>query len=379
MDPQQEKDMVIWREKKQAEIIDELRNNETMQKFLQRTYPFARERFITEYAHEKVRWLEWGTKYVEWDEAENLKWVNDATKRLMEIQQKKLFDQQCLWRAEKIKIKEIKHCYDFIYWEDNVFNCPFIEPVNESDVEMYLQYIRCGYFEMWQGFLARWQDYDHILAAYNDEETIRTFPNWYEFHNNLTGNSSYLILPSIRGEKEKKYLILAAQERHMMQKAESAVKQMVESALPSTQPKTKPSLDYHKRGWMTWFVNNFDDKETQEAFRQFGGEIVWENMADDDDDGDDLYEVFQLLSAADKQVPIEEHYDWKYAVRKAAYMYQCEKIAEAIPIAYQQYRVHIDMNLAFEEKESIFDSMGFYEEAILRGRELNGEPRDFNF
>ena len=55
-----------------------------------------------------------------------------AEKGLWEIQQKKLFIKQCLWRAEKIELPDIKISYDFQYWEQNIKNCPFLEPVTEG-------------------------------------------------------------------------------------------------------------------------------------------------------------------------------------------------------------------------------------------------------
>ncbi|MEP7170139.1 MAG: hypothetical protein ABI855_12270, partial [Bacteroidota bacterium] len=64
-----------------------------------------------------------------------------AEKGLWEIQQKKLFIQQCLWRAEKAELPEIKVCHDFQYWEHNIKNCPFLEPVTEDEVELYIGYI----------------------------------------------------------------------------------------------------------------------------------------------------------------------------------------------------------------------------------------------
>ena len=63
------------------------------------------------------------------------------TERLKEILQKKLFDMQCLWRAEKIIIPEINVSSDFRYWEANIFNCPFIEPVTENEIEIILKHL----------------------------------------------------------------------------------------------------------------------------------------------------------------------------------------------------------------------------------------------
>ena len=86
---------------------------------------------------------------------------------------------------------------------------------------------------------------------------------------------------------------------------------------------------------MTWFVNTFEDKPTQEAFARYGGEIIF------DDIDEYLEDDIELLSTADRIVPLQGWFDWREAIHKAADAYRREKIIEALPIAYQQYRVTI--------------------------------------
>jgi hypothetical protein len=373
MDPQEEKDKIIWRETTRAAIISELKNNKTFLEFLEKGSPHSREGFFEEYARKKVIWLEYGPKYVEWNQRDDLKWIENATGRLKEIQQKKLFDAQCLWRAEQLQLKEVTLTIDFDYWEDNIFNCPFIEPVSQDDVEMYIQYLQSSNFEDQQGWFDRWQDYDEIKEAYNSENANRNFPDWYDFHNGRTGLSVYLLLPDVRGPKEEFYMSLWRSEYWHTVKTEKEIMEQVAEVIPVETTKQNPWLDYHKKGWMTWFVNTFEDKETQEVFRRFGGEI---NISEFDDS---LDSDLELLACADKKIPIEGWFDWKEAVHKAAEKYRTEKIIEAMPIAYQQYRINIDMGLGFDIIKKDHDHFEWYSQNILRGRELNGEPRDFNF
>src|ERR1051325_4459109 len=120
MSTQEDKEKAEWRFKKHLEIKAELQQNEKLKAFLEGAYPDSRAEFIDAYAAEKVNWLDWGPKFKEWLEKEDLQWVEDATDRLKEIQQKKLFDAQCLWRAEKLEIPEIKVTYDFYTWEGDI-------------------------------------------------------------------------------------------------------------------------------------------------------------------------------------------------------------------------------------------------------------------
>lgn len=371
MNPLEEKERALWRQQKHLEFKDELRKNEKFMQFLERTDPRWRESFIDEYAFQKVNWIEWGAKHIEWLEREDLQWVEDATGRLKEIQQKKLFDIQCLWRAEKITLPQIKLTDDFSYWEKNILNCPFIEPVTESEVDMYIQYLQSENFEKSQGWLDRWQDYEEIKEAYNSENADRNFPDWYDFHNGRTGLSAYLLLPDIRGKKEEFYMDLWRNELH--EKVEKQKQQPAPTPAPDSNLDQRPFLDYHKKGWMTWFINTFEDKQTQETFKRFGGENPYRDY--DEYLQDDL----RMLEHADRIVPIQGWFDWKEALHKTAFRYFREKVTEALPLAYEQYQMRVEMGLAFEVDPDLPVYDKWYHDALLRGRELNGEPRDYDF
>ena len=90
---------------------------------------------------------------------EGIEWVEAATKHLKVIQQKKLFDKQCLWRAEKIKIDGLQLCCEFLLWENNILNCPFIDPVSEEDLSDYIFFLQeraNSYIDLYDG----WQEYE---------------------------------------------------------------------------------------------------------------------------------------------------------------------------------------------------------------------------
>ena len=372
MNPNEEKERALWRQQKHLEIKKELRSNEKFMQFLEKAYPFSREGFIDEYAGEKVDWIEWGPTHIRWNEKEDLQWLNDATAPLKEIQQKKLFDIQCLWRAEKMNLPQIKTTFDFKYWEDNILNCPFVQPVTQTEVDLYIQYLQSENFENQQGWFDRWQDYEQIKEAYNSTNANRNFPDWYDFHNGRTGLSVYLILPDIRGSKEEFYLNLFRQET--FKKAEQQKKKEQEQPiLAGAKTDQRPWLNYHQKGWLTWFVTTYEDKQTQEFFKRYGGE----NPFNDQDEF--IENDLRLLEHADRTIPIQGWFDWKEAIHKAADRYRREKIIESLPSAFEQYHIHLEMKLSFEETTPIFTLNDWYHKAILRGRELNGEPLNFDF
>ena len=75
MNPQEEKEKAIWKQQKLIEFKQELKNNAIFLSYLEKTPPHARERFIDEYASDKVNWLDWGPQHVAWNDAEDLQLV----------------------------------------------------------------------------------------------------------------------------------------------------------------------------------------------------------------------------------------------------------------------------------------------------------------
>jgi hypothetical protein len=380
MNPEEEKQRALWRQQKFEEIRAALVKNEKFNKFIENIYPTSRDSFISEYARKKTHWLEFGPRHIKWNLRDDLQWTEDATSRIAEILQKKLFDVQCQWRAEKIKLPEVQITRDFYYWEANILNCPFIEPVTQEEIDLYLQYLAGNNFEHRQGWFERWQDYSAIKEAYASESENRNFPEWYDFHNGRTGHSAYLLLPDIRGDKEEFYLDFWRTEAHRkdaeMKKEAESLKALTDASgiAPADDPDRRPWLNYDKSGWMTWFVNTFEDKTTQEIFQQYGGEHPFSNKYDEN-----IHSDLRLLGDSGEPQPVEAWYDWKEAIHRAAEKYSIKKIMEAMPLAYEQYRMKIDLHIPFETPDIDRDNSMWYMKAILRGRELNGEPQDFNF
>lgn len=60
--------------------------------------------FIEHYAHMKATWISGGDEMVKFRDHMNLQWRQKAFIGLLQIQKKKLFNLECEWRAEKIKI-----------------------------------------------------------------------------------------------------------------------------------------------------------------------------------------------------------------------------------------------------------------------------------
>lgn len=107
---------IIWQAATQQEVEDELRTQQRFVDFFKGYQPYSVENFIKSYAWLKPFIVQNGPSWLQQQEGERLQWINSATQHLSIIQQKKLFDAQCLWRAEQLHIPEIEITFDFTIW-----------------------------------------------------------------------------------------------------------------------------------------------------------------------------------------------------------------------------------------------------------------------
>lgn len=332
----------------------ELEDNPIIQAYFSRYSKQSVENFKKSYLDYKYRANYWKKLYSEESNRIRTQWIENAHQHLEIILQKKLFDLQCLWRANQIKLEGIEVCFDFTYWEKDILNCPFVE-INPDDIEMYQEFLRSGNLDSDKIFY-EWQDYDQ----YREKEA--DLPEWYEYHNLRTGNQNLYVLPNLKGEKEEFYRFLYFEEKEKLTPSNS-----------DFEPQ-KLYLSFYDE-WMN-FANEFEDEHQK---------IILQNMNEFDETHEDneCYEqVFRKMIELNIPIPIESHNDFREALWKAYYNYFFEKIAEQLPLAFEQYQFTKSMNL----KSSPHHDLDFYQdlcktfrEQILRGRYLNGEPQDFNF
>lgn len=353
-------------EKKKQQWLQDLQNSEAVQNYLSGFHETGKG-FLEDYVRQKSFWHTYANLYADSIEKEQLQWINNAFEHLELILQKKLFDAQCLWRAEKVTFAGVEICEDFKVWEHNVFNCPFIEPVNEYDVELYGRYLQQNNAEDETNQWGEWQDYEEIKEAYNTNNENRNFPEWYDFHNGHTGSGTLMLLPDIRGEKEAFYYELHFDQQRELNKKEHDDWERKRDKRPWLHSFDEDSIKY--------FVSTFENKEEQALYNEY----AFANRHREEKDT--LRDTIDALLKADEFVPIESHYDWFEALQIALKRYRCKKIAEALPMALEQYQMNIQMGIAFpaDHKYTHNEVRGIWLQNILNGRKLNGEPQDLNF
>lgn len=358
---EEEKELKIkWRQ--------EIEQNKEIQAHLDKYKKISVDAFITHYVNHKFQVYRYGDMYIKLAEDERTKWIDLAHEQLKCIQQKQLFDLQCQWRAEQIKLNGVEKCIDFKKWEEDILNCPFLKPISESDIELYQEFLTKFELDFANQFWnIEWQDYDEIKGGYDEDSEETSIPEWYQFHYENSETSSLLLLPDIRGEKEEFYRRIW----YVNQNKEIEKKQKDQ---PIKLTDNRPYLNASDRGMMSFLFSNFEDQLTQKRDQYY-------RMAIEEYRDTSIYEdMFRELIEANEDVSIDGHYDIKEAVEMAYNSYYAKKTAEHLPLAYEQYLLTRKMGFVIKGERDYFGDLDdIYTKSILGGRELNGEPRDFNF
>lgn len=366
---QKEIDKITEEEAQMAQWRKEMMASEVVKQYLDQYDEDSVNSFLDRYLSQKASWVKYGDMYAKMKEEEELQFENEANQYLEMIQQKKLFDLQCQWRAEKVQLDGIVITYDLFAWGDDILNCPLIEPINEDDIAFCQHYLYTGnLYDEDADLDPDWQDYDSIKEGYKTDNREGYYPAWYEFYDERKGTGANLLMPDIRGEKENFYRDLYFDERDAKEQAAEA---------PAQQPATnsKPTLSTYDDKVMEYLIYKFENKQVQYQYKACKWGIS------DSYEEERLQQMFRLLTKAEEFVPIEANSNWLEALELAVAKYKRRKVAEALPGVWEQYMMNIEMGIAFHvERESIHKQLrDIVGQQILTGRRLNGEPEDFNF
>lgn len=357
------------------EIEYELRNNIAYKEFFSMYHPDDIEEFIKAYARRKVTWMHWGKYYYTHNQEHQLRFYNKAQDCLWQIQQKKLFNLQCQWRAERIKIPGISCTTDFRFWEYNIKQCSFMPAITHWEFEMYMDYFRSEESEIDPAeydFEFEWQDYSRMAENINsNKESISiAIPLWYRFYDNRMGTGTLLCLPDLRGEKENKYL-KAYYEYVNNEENKSHL-----SVQPSAQDENN-YLSVYNPVVVEKFVRLYEDKEILRYF------LSYEKSHKQLDFDDEMAEVaFKELREINETIAIKEGTDWRDSLVQTWEAYRRKQIVNILPLVYDEYVMKQDLSIFYDKERDIKElkaDMEKWRDAILKGRELLAEPKDFNF
>lgn len=356
----------------EAQIRQQLQVDTNMQKWFEQFNKYSWDYFIQRYAFLKYLSLRHPDLYINDFKPENKQYNELAKEALEAIQQKKLFNLQCQWRAGSIDLPFVQLTYDFeLIGRKLIMECPFLPPVEQDEVELFVQYLRSSasadlnLYDMYD-----WQNYDQMREEDETGEFCST-PSWYEYYDSMRGTGYLLRLSNARGLKEDNYMEIALDhqrpDRH--------------DHTPNPES-LKPSPDYDAK---IDFARCFEAPEVMES--------IISHIKTDKRNGDHemLDSDYEFLKSIPDTIPFEPHHDWRESLRLTVIFYRNNKIAEALPRVWRHYyrpvgnapEAYVRKRIATADFDlAKLDDCGVRHiliDRLLKGRELLGEPRDFNF
>ena len=358
----------IYWDARRREYENDLFTNERYKNFFSQYSEISVQSFIESYAQRKYFWLRFGPFNKKQYEERLLAFRDKAEEALKQIQQKKLFNLQCRWRAGQIELPGIKSTWDFTAWEYNILNCPVIDPITEKEVDTYIQFLTSLNFSEQLEMFQAWQDYDEMKENYsNDEEGY--YPEWYDFFDSRFGTNGLLLLPDMRGEEEQHYRSINFKEEKQITEAKIASGEI--EAPKQVIRDTRPRLEYYPFKYCIDFAKQFDTNETIELA------IAYEREQNTFDNEMDLESALRYLQDAEEVIPIDGYYDWRFAVINAVRKHSAQCTAAAIPEVYKEYLFRVDAGLAFDfDTEQFLSYLHLAENVygqIVNGKKISGE------
>ncbi|MEP7169446.1 MAG: hypothetical protein ABI855_08775 [Bacteroidota bacterium] len=290
------------------QTVAELKNGERFKNYFSKYSEDTVNSFIELYARQKAEWFSNGDMMVNYRKHHELRWRQNAFMILEHIQLKKLFNAECEWRAEKIKFKEIEICFDFHVWTRHVLDCPFIKPVNEAELNLYISFLNDLSDEKSFDDYNIGNDYRALKDGYfRKGEHYSEYPAWYTCYDEHYGSHILLDLPDIRGEKEEAYCDLWREEQKPVWEEQNSGR--------DKRPNIRTLYD---KEFAEWFLKEFDTKEILKLFRST---VQWDEKRQRTEEIEmDLIN----LGEADCNVPVEDDDDWRNGIKRGSEKYYRE-------------------------------------------------------
>lgn len=366
---------VIWDEDEEDDFRDRISSDPDVMAYLDQFTESSVEHFIDQYLKKRkfivdneVYKLQRQLKYPR-------RVSSEAVEFFWRIQHKKLFDAQCLWRARKIDIPQIKIVYDFSYWESALKYCPFITPVQPDEVELLKRFLLEKGYEIGidEAFGVTLQDYD-LFRGENDEDGDDYYPAFYDYWDLFKGTSMIRKLPDVRGEVEDHYRGLAIDKLREDRLAEGIT--------------PKPYVPFQ-------FLSSFDSDHVM-AFIDIVGDTEYKKIYTRHLEGENKRaeaEDFDLLELAMDSAGMPTNYplltiypSWRQNIAATISKYKHEVYAGELDHIYEMYCMEREMGIDQDPSEDeMYNLEGTQKDCevfrgyILDGREAAGEPRDWSF
>lgn len=362
-------------------IIHELTTKKKYKKYFEQYNPESVKHFIRSYAFYKSNLYAIGPTYKYLDESHKSIFKDKAKEYLHLIQQEKLVRLQFEWNKETMKLEGIECNPDFYYYYEFPFECPFLPPITKDEIDdLY-------FFLMSDEFYSHEFNSDQRYSSLF-EETFRQFEDVYVFDDDDQNEGlpkyhyflmeKYRLKPLlsdslIRAKKENIYINMGREElRNFYMKQGEEMKKN-----PRKDYDYRPQLRIYNHEILRKFIAAFEKPEILKYY-----DVMYRERKKGDDGATNS--AIHYLEKVKEQVTVIANDNWRTGIIEAAEKNKREKAARALYEVFDTYQKHIETKKTpFIKKENpgqtLSKSKVYHRRNLLRGRELAGEPRDFNF
>lgn len=363
---QPEEKAAIFREQAQiaAETEARLAADPAVQTWLLQ-FAFDGKDVLRRYAEQKASYLVNGPGWLE-QEQFRAGWPRQqAYRRLWEIQQKKLFNLQCQWRAGQLELPGVVDGREFEQWGKAIEQCPVLDAVDEDDLALYLRYLASDDCQDLHADALRttdWQAYEsfrhwHLLEEAGSgspgHDMLRPdlpealidslghlfnmfyrYPDWYAFYDLYRGTGQLLRLPQVRFD-----------DHPAPDDPEPAEAPAPPSPAPDAAPAPADEPDQK-------YLSAYDLPLTETLLRQFEPpELlhymrVMEHRPEKDEWTQAAESTYGLLSEIAQPVPLAAGPDWRLALPDAYLAHQRRVVGEALREVYAEYCLREQVGIA---------------------------------
>jgi len=359
----------------QAETAKWLQTDPEVVKYLNNYNKHSVEMFIKTYPKQKAGWIAKANEHNELSERRGLQFREAATKALEQILKKKAMIKMCEWNAGLIELEGIETSHDLHYWEVNILNCPFLEPITREEVDLYKEYLQSEDFDEWDTILLPWSFYSTIHSQ-NFSADDRDEPGFSMFYDNRKGTTAYWTFPNLKLPIERHYydLFHADFKKHAEQEIAEGKREV------PVQDK-RPPINYFDHDTLENFITQFESTELLRQYRAVANYYRSDEDGEEDQSlSEDAESAFHELLYAGETVDICESDDFRHALIEARDNYYLHKTLDAIEAVYDDYLFRLQSGLHFEVNEekvaTAKDYVNTCKQQIITGRLLAGEPGD---
>ena len=323
---------------------------------------------LQRYAEQKASYLVNGPGWLE-QEQFRAGWPRQqAYRRLWEIQQKKLFNLQCQWRAGHVELPGVSDGHEFKAWGKAIAQCPLLDAVSEDDLALYLRYLAsddCQDLHADAMPTTDWQAYEsfrhwHLLEEAGSgspgHDMVRPdlpeglidplghlfnlfyhYPNWYAFYDLYRGTGPLLRLPQVYFDADP------APAEGPEADDTPAVDEAPPPAEHEPEPASEPALQY---------LSAYDLPLTETLLRQFERPelLHYMRIMEHEPEVDELTHAaesaYDLLSEIAEAVPIAAGPDWRPALADAYLAHQRRVVSQALREVYAEYTLREQAGIA---------------------------------